>query len=162
MLTSTEKTFKDDVLASTKPTLVFFYRESGCSFCDKMKPILAEYALAHPEVNTVKYALGQSPDSINAEYPIERFPTYYAFKDGVVVGKQEGAMSIEQLHLTFTPELLNQQPQASEQITIDKATLLQLLTEEANLIDIIAGLKMKYQALKSEINRRRDSVKGWE
>ena len=77
-----EENFKQEVSAQEK-ILVFFYREKGCSFCAKMKPVVEQYA----ENNVVGfYKLGAQPDSINEEFPIQRFPTFYAFVDGKAVG----------------------------------------------------------------------------
>lgn len=167
MLDVNEKNFEKEVEQSKGHVLVFFYRESGCSYCDKMKPIVDEYQKAHPEVKVVKYKLGSQPDSINAKYPIERFPTFYAFIDGVAVGKQEGAMPLEQLHLTFDPDKIpakqaRSPQQKGEQIPLEKASLAVLLQEEANMIDAIANIKNHYLAVKKEIKRRREATKEWD
>jgi len=161
MIEAVEKNFDELVLKSQDPVLVMFYREKGCSFCDSMKPIIEKYAEAHPEVKVVKYALAQQPDSVNVEYPVKRFPTFYAFKDGKVVGTQEGAMPMDQLHLTFTPDKIPAKPQVS-QVPVAKATMAQLLTEEANLLDAIASIRGHYMEVKREINKRRKAVAEWD
>jgi len=146
MLELNESNFKD-ALAEHVKLLVFFYRESGCSFCDKMKPLVEEYA----KENVVgMYKLGQSPDSVNAQFPVERFPTFYAFIEGQAVGKQEGAVPYEHLELTFTPEKL-----PPKQVPIEKASSLQLMTDEANLIDQLAPLRGHLAKIQKEIARRK-------
>lgn len=158
----TEKTFEAEVLSNEGQVLVMFYRESGCSFCDQMKPVFEQYTIDHPEITTVRYKLGQSPDSINKIYPIERFPTFYAFENGKLVGKQEGVMSIEQLHLTFTPDLIPKKQPNTKQIPIAHAPMIALLEEEANLLDNISKLKQHYLEVKREINKRKAAVKEWD
>lgn len=147
-----EKNFKDQINDKDK-ILVFFYIEKGCSFCDKMKPIVAKYA----ESNTVgMYKLGQAPDSITEDI-VQRFPTFVAYEKGLAVGKQEGAMSIEQLALTFTPDKIPSKdpgPQPGP-VTIETAPMVQLLTEEANLIDQVAPLLDHLAKVRAEIRRRK-------
>lgn len=162
MLESNEKSFDKDVLEEKGKVLVFFYRDRGCSFCDKMKPVVAEYAERHPDIKVVRYALGQAPDSVNMLYPIERFPTFYAFENGQVVGKQEGAMSLEQLHLTFEPNKIEQHKKQPEPLSLDKASMIQLKQEEAAIIDTLAQIKQHYLAVKREIKRRQDAVESWD
>jgi thioredoxin-like negative regulator of GroEL len=137
-------------ITETKKVLVFFYRESGCSFCDKMKPVIDSLVLEEKDFLVAKYALAASPDSINQKYPIERFPTYYAFVDGKPVGKQEGAMPMDQLFLTFTPEKL-----PPKQVPVEKATMLQLLSDEAILIDQIAPIRLQLSKIQKEIAKRK-------
>jgi len=140
-----ETTF-EKALQDNPKLLVFFFREKGCSFCDKMKPIIHELGNEEKDYVLAEYALGTSPDSINAKYPIERFPTLYAFVDGKVVGKQEGSMPKEQVALTFTPEKL-----PPKQIPITNLSMLQLMTDEANLIDQIAPIRAHLAKVQKEI-----------
>jgi hypothetical protein len=148
-----EKNFKEEVSKQDK-ILVFFYRETGCSFCTKMKPVVAKYA----ESNVVgMYKLGQAPDSVTEDI-VERFPTFMAYEKGLAVGKQEGSMSIEQLALTFTPDKIqakSQDPRQPGPLTIETAPLVGLLTEEANLIDQIGPLKEHLTKVRAEIKRRK-------
>ena len=150
MIHLNEENFAEYVLGTPK-LLVFFYREKGCSFCDKMKPIVEKYG----ESNSVGwYALGQSPDSVT-EGLVKNFPTFVAYENGKMVGSQEGAMPLEQLDLTFTPDKIK-----PKQIPIVKAKLVALLTEEANLIDSIAPLKAHLIEVQAEIKARRDMANG--
>jgi len=145
-----------EFISTEKKVLVFFYREKGCSFCDKMKPIVEQLSeVENLDFIVAKYVLADSPDAINAEYPIERFPTFYAFVDGKPVGKYEGTLSLEQLPLVFTPERLPQKA-----IPLDKATMLQLITDEANLIDQIAPIRSHLAKIQAEIARRKKLAEG--
>jgi thiol-disulfide isomerase/thioredoxin len=148
-----EDNFKNHVSEQEK-ILVFFYREKGCSFCDKMKPVVAEYA---KDSVVGYYKLGNSPDSITSGL-VDRFPTFVAYEKGLAVGKQEGAMSIEQLALTFTPEKLQAKSTQQQPVSILQAPLVQLLTEEANVIDQIAPLMTYLKEVRAEIRRRKKAV----
>jgi len=150
MIKLNAENFADTIMANPK-ILVFFYREKGCSFCGKMKPIVAEYE----KTNVVGwYELGPQPDSVT-EGLVKNFPTFVAYENGKMVGSQEGAMPLEKLALTFTPEKL-----PAKQVPIVKAKLLELLTEEANLIDSIVPLKAHLLQVQAEIKARRDLANG--
>ncbi len=157
MIILDEKNFEQEI-AHFEKVLVFFYRESGCVFCNKMKPIVESLSMKEDLGFVVaKYELGSQPDSINNKYPINRFPTFYAFDKGEVVGKYEGALEEEQLPLVFTPDLL---PQPSKSIAIEKASLLQLMTDEANLIDQIAPMRSHLAKIQKEISNRKKLAEG--
>jgi hypothetical protein len=150
-----ESNFKKHISEQNK-ILVFFYREKGCSFCDKMKPVVAEYA----KNNVVGYyALGNSPDSITSGL-VDRFPTFVAYEKGLAVGKQEGVLTVEQLDLTFTPDKIpeKQAGQVQQPVTIEQAPLMQLITEEATTIDQIAPLMTHLKAVRAEIRRRKKAA----
>jgi len=74
-------------------------------------------------------------------------PTTITFNQGKAIAGQEGILTVEQLHNTFDPEKL---------ITpIEKAPLLKLIQDEANLIDQIAPMMAHLKKLQKEIKRRR-------
>jgi thiol-disulfide isomerase/thioredoxin len=148
-----EKSF-ERVLTSEKPALVFFYREKGCSFCAKMKPVVAEYEKAHPEVAVFHYELGGQPDSITLDL-VKNFPTFAAYVDGKLVATQEGVLTVEGLHLTFSPDLI-----PPKQIPIENASMLMLMTDEANLIDKIYPLKVQLSKVQAEIKKRKSLISG--
>lgn len=150
MLELNEKNFKEE-LAKHPQALVFFYREKGCSFCDKMKPVFEDHNAPYIKA---KYQLGAMPDSIT-EGLVERFPTFAAYAYGELIAKQEGVLSGEQLDATFNPELLK-----PKQLSVKEAPLLTLLTDEANLIDQIAPLKRLLKEIQNEIDERRSLANG--
>ena len=149
-LVLTEANFKETIEKNPK-ILVFFYRETGCSFCTKMKPIMEKYE----ETNAVGwYALGDQPDSVT-EGLVKNFPTFVAYVDGKQVGVQEGSMPIEQLDLTFTPEKIK-----AKHVPIAQAKTMDLIVEEANAIDAIAPLKAHLNEVRAELKKRRELVDG--
>jgi len=150
MIELNEKNFKEE-LAKHPQALVFFYREKGCSFCDKMKPIFESHNAPYIKA---KYALGAMPDSIT-EGLVERFPTFVAYAYGEKIAKQEGVLTGEQLDNTFNPEAI-----APKKLSVKEAPMLTLLTDEANLIDQIAPLKRLLKEIRDEIDFRRSLVNG--
>lgn len=140
----TEETLKEFV--SKGKSLVFFYLEKGCSFCDQMKPVVEEYAKTR-DVQVLWYELGQTPDSVTKGL-VRKAPTFVAFKDGAIVGKLEGVQSLEQLDNIDQPKF----------IPVEEATLEQLLKDEAYLIDQIFPIKTHLLKVQAEIKRRRDGV----
>jgi thiol-disulfide isomerase/thioredoxin len=150
MLILNEKNFAQE-LKKHPQVLVFFYREKGCSFCDKMKPIFDEHNAPYVKA---KYELGPTPDSVTGGL-IERFPTFVAYAYGELVGKQEGVLTGEQLDNTFDPEKL--QP---KQLAVKEAPLHILMSDELKLIDQIYVLKRGLKEIQEEIAMRRGLVNG--
>ena len=150
MIELNEKNFKEE-LAKHPQALVFFYREKGCSFCDKMKPVFESHNAPYIKA---KYPLGAMPDSIT-EGLVERFPTFVAYAYGEMIAKQEGVLSGEQLDNTFNPESI-----APKKLSVKEAPMLTLLTDEANLIDQIMPLKQLLKEIQDEIKLRREVVSG--
>lgn len=138
-----ESNFKESIAG--KKVIVMFYRESGCSFCDQAKPIFKEYA-EQSQYDCAMYALGNVPDKINQEFPIERFPTFYAFDNGQAVNKIEGVPSFEKLDAMFAPK----------KIKIEEAALSILIQDELVLIDQVAAIKMQLNAVQAEIKKRKE------
>lgn len=133
--------------------LVFFYREKGCGFCDKMKPVFEEL---EGDFIKARYAIGQDVDPIAQEFaPV--VPTFAAFIDGKLVGMQLGAMPPEKVIETFNngfPE------KKAVQIPLAKATMQQLLNDEAVLIDQIGPLRSHLAKVQKEIERRKKLAMG--
>jgi len=155
ILELSEKNFKEKTKAGK--VLVFFYRESGCSFCDKMKPVFEEL---EGDFVKAKYKLGQSVDSITNGV-VQNFPTFGAYVDGVLVGTQEGAMSAEKCAATFDNGfIVRKSAQAPAQIPVEKASLVQLLTDEAQLIDQLGPMRQHLNTIQKEIERRKKLAMG--
>lgn len=150
MLELNEKNFKEE-LSKHPQALVFFYREKGCSFCDKMKPVFESHNAPYVKA---KYALGAMPDSVTQGL-VERFPTFVAYAYGEMIAKQEGVLSPEQLDNTFNPETI-----APKKLSVKEAPLLTLLTDEANLIDQIVPLKRLLKEIQDEIALRKALANG--
>jgi hypothetical protein len=113
-----------------------------------MKPVVALYA----ESNVVgMYKLGQYPDSITKDL-VQKFPTFVAYEEGVLKGKQEGAMPIEQLDNTFNP---SKSSVPTGMTPINEATMLQLQSNEALLIDQVSQIRGLLREVQNEMKRRR-------
>lgn len=125
-----------------KKIIVMFYREEGCSFCDKAKPVFESYEGNEKGM----YALGMAPDSVNEKFPIERFPTFYAFNNGEAVAKLEGVPTHEKLDRMFAPKIIKP----------EEAPMAMLINDRAILIDKIAELKVHLNNVVYEIKRRED------
>jgi thiol-disulfide isomerase/thioredoxin len=139
MLNLNVENFKQEI--ADKKIIVMFYRETGCGFCDKAKPIFKSYEGS--EIGM--YELGNTPDAINMEFPIERFPTFYAFDNGKVVNKLEGVPTHGQLDSMFE----------AKPIKIEEAPLAMLIADECNLIDKIAVIKAHLNNIQAEIKKRK-------
>ncbi|HND36770.1 MAG TPA: thioredoxin family protein [Nitrosomonas sp.] len=148
MLELNEQNF-DKALQENEQLLVFFYREKGCSFCDKMKPVVEKYAETRP-FTVAKYALGQTPDSVNEKFPIERFPTFYAFQKGQVISKLEGTQTEAKLDSMFAPKI----------VPIEEAPLSMLLNDEVKLIDAIYPMMLDLKKVQAEIKKRKEIFNG--
>lgn len=150
-----EKSFAKQIKETAK-ALVFFYVEKGCSFCDTMKPIMDELSNDH---DIMFYKCGDDlktakPDSVTGKM-VKTFPTFAAYIDGELVGQQAGGMSAEQVMLTFTPDLL---PKKAKPLA--QATMIELMTDEANLIDQIAPLRAHLAKVQKEMEKRKKQAMG--
>lgn len=154
MIEINEGNYEQEVTKSEKPVLLMFYRESGCSNCAHMKPIFEEYEKANPEIKCVRYKLGK-PDGVTQKFQFKVVPAFFAFIEGKPVGGQEGIVSMEDLHLTFTPELIK-----PKHVPIEKASLQQLMTDELALIDQIASLRKHLKKVQKEISERKQWAMG--
>jgi thiol-disulfide isomerase/thioredoxin len=146
-----ENTFALEIMSSKK-ALVFFYREKGCSFCDKMKAPFEQLAAA-ADFDCFRYALGSAPDSVATKELVTSFPTFAAYVDGKFVGKRTGAMPIEKVLEAFDPE-----PAQNPNVPVEQMPLVHLLADEAALIDLIFPVKQKLLEIQAEIKRRRETV----
>lgn len=145
-----EKSFKETIEAHEK-VLVFFYVEKGCPSCDKMKPVIEGLSNDH---DILFYKCGDDlktamPDSITQGL-VEMFPTYAAYINGKLVGRQVGEMKPEQVLLTFTPDLIPKKLKSIEELP-----LVQLLTDEAAMIDQIYPMMNHLKKIQKEIKKRK-------
>lgn len=151
MLELNAQNFKEETKEGK--VLVFFYREKGCGFCDKMKPVFEEL---EGDFKKAKYAVGQDVDPIAQELaPV--VPTFAAYVDGKLVGMQLGSMSPEKVIKTFENGFPEKKAQA---IPLDQASMMQLLTDEATLIDKIGPMRSHLAKIQKEIERRKKLALG--
>ena len=142
MLELTESNFKDAVQENPK-LLVLFYREKGCSFCDKMKPIFIEHSANSEEVCGM-YALGNAPDSVATRELVPSFPTVVSYVNGQIVKVERGAdVNLKEM---FVPK----------NVPVEQRPLNQLMVEELALIDAIYPMKKHLLEIQAEIGKRKN------
>jgi thioredoxin-like negative regulator of GroEL len=147
MIEINEQNYESEIELSEGKVLFMFHRESGCSQCKTMMPIFEEFAEKNPDIKCARYSLSK-PDSVTEKFQFKQVPAFFAFVDGKVVGAQEGV--VVDIGLTFTPEKI-----APKQVPVEKATMLQLMTDEANMIDQIAPLMAHLKKIQKEMKKRR-------
>lgn len=131
--------------------LVFFNMEKGCGFCDKMRPIVAEYADKHPEVEVI-YETVKSYNDVPEPFP-KAVPLFVAYKDDQVMSVQKGMLPLERLEIAFEPEKI-----PPDVVPIEKASLLQLMQDEANIIDQLQPMLKQLKKIQAEMKKRRSLV----
>ena len=91
----TTETFDQEVLQAGQTVLVDFYAD-WCGPCKMMAPVVEELAGEEPGVKVCKINIDDEM-AIAQRYGVMSIPTFIAFKNGEVAGKQVGAMSKSKL-----------------------------------------------------------------
>ena len=86
----TTETFDQGVLQAGQTVLVDFYAD-WCGPCKMMAPVVEELAGEEPRVKVCKINIDEEM-AIAQRYGVMSIPTFIAFKNGEVAGKQVGAM----------------------------------------------------------------------
>ena len=87
----TDKSFDQDVKASSQPVLVDFWAD-WCMPCKMIAPIVEELADEYEgRINFGKMDIDNNPQ-IPAEFGIRSIPTLLIFKDGIAVDQIVGAV----------------------------------------------------------------------
>ena len=86
----TTETFDQEVLQAGQTVLVDFYAD-WCGPCKMMVPVVEELAGEEPGVKVCKINIDDEM-AIAQRYGVMSIPTFIAFKNGEVAGKQVGAM----------------------------------------------------------------------
>ena len=86
----TTETFDQEVLQAGQTVLVDFYAD-WCGPCKMMAPVVEELAGEEPGVKVCKINIDDEM-AIAQRYGVMSIPTFIAFKNGEVAGKQVGAM----------------------------------------------------------------------
>ena len=86
-----DENFKNDVLNSSKPTLVDFWAE-WCAPCKQIAPILEEIAEEKKEkLKVVKLNIDENPLTPQ-KYGVRGIPTLMLFKNGKLIDTQVGSI----------------------------------------------------------------------
>ena len=101
MIEINKDNFKAEVLEAKGHVLVEFYRAEGCPNCDKMNPLVDQFAKENPEVKVCKYVCGKDPDEITMQYQFKLFPGIFSFIDGEPVRGFYGLKTPEQMTTVF-------------------------------------------------------------
>ncbi|MFC7485516.1 thioredoxin family protein [Knoellia sp. CPCC 206453] len=104
LTTTTDATFREDVLASSLPVLVDF-TANWCPPCRAIAPVLD--LIATDEVGRMKVVsldVDENPKTALA-YGVLSMPTLALFVDGVVVSQRVGARSRPQIMRELEPHL---------------------------------------------------------
>ena len=86
----TTETFDQEVLQAGQTVRVDFYAD-WCGPCKMMAPVVEELAGEEPGVKVCKINIDEEM-AIAQRYGVMSIPTFIAFKNGEVAGKQVGAL----------------------------------------------------------------------
>lgn len=86
----TTETFDQEVLQAGQTVLVDFYAD-WCGPCKMMAPAVEELASETPDVKVCKINIDEEM-AVAQRYGVMSIPTFIAFKNGEVAGKQVGAI----------------------------------------------------------------------
>jgi thioredoxin 1 len=95
METEAKKSFWD-IIKSDKPVLVDFYAD-WCGPCKMMAPVVEQLKTqVGDKARILKINVDAAP-AVATQYGVSGIPTFILFKDGNIVWRQSGAMSLDQL-----------------------------------------------------------------
>ena len=86
----TKDNFDQEVMQSDKPVLIDFYAD-WCGPCKMMGPVVEEVAAEMSDVKVCKINIDEEM-AVAQKYGVMSIPTFIAFKNGEIAGKQIGAV----------------------------------------------------------------------
>lgn len=106
MLSITDETFSQEVLAATDPVLVHFWAP-WCKLCRSIEPTLHQFQSQYPR--PIRLVSVNADDNIKLanSYRLKTLPTVLCFADGRLMGRVEGFPGRDELRRTL--EILGEQ-----------------------------------------------------